>query len=156
MKLHAHHVIVVVVVAAMVLSGIWLFWPEPEPDRAVPLPIDETVVHCNGTFVCDAWIADNQSLRSQGLIGTEENETRGMLFFFGSTSYRTFHMNGMSYPIDILFLNESKEVVEVFSDFSPGDSPHTSSVPVKYALEMVAGRAALLNITVGSYLDWQD
>ncbi|MCK4718657.1 MAG: DUF192 domain-containing protein [Thermoplasmata archaeon] len=166
MRLHAHHIIAVILVVLMVLSSIWwiLFDEETiEREEWTPseLPSNETVIYYNGAFVCDAWIAATEAERSQGLIGTEENDTRGMLFIFDTTSStRTFHMQGMSYSIDIIFMDGEKRVVDIYAEVPPeedGGGAHTtysSSVPVAYTLEIVAGRAEELNIMVGSELEW--
>lgn len=116
---------------------------------------DETVVFFEGVFVCDARIADTPEKRAQGLIGTSRNETMGMLFIFEHASTPVFHMDGMAYSLDILFMNETGHVVEMIFNMTPNSGYYPSTQPSIYALELVDGRAAALGIGVGSKLEWE-
>jgi len=105
-------------------------------------------------------IADNTLQRTKGLSGREQiGPDEGMLFVFGSPLPRTFWMKDMLMPIDILWINDGK-IVGIENNALPelGVSSiklkqYQSPQPVKYVLEIAAGRANELGIQIGDEVD---
>ncbi len=88
--------------------------------------------------------SDNQALET-GLSKTPSLEPdEGMLFVFGSPSYWPIWMKDMSYPIDIVWLDQNKNVVSVDHNVMPGTYPQIflPTDPALYALEVSAGAAS--------------
>lgn len=86
-------------------------------------------------------IADSEKEREQGLSGTTElPSNRGMLFVFESSGFWGIWMKDMNYPIDILWLNDRKEVVHIEQHILPESYPRTfmPRVPARYVLELPA------------------
>ena len=113
----------------------------------------------NVTLVAD--IADTNELRSKGLsVKDTLNETQGMLFVFSTEREHSFWMKGMKFPIDIIWLDDDKEVIHVEHSLEPcnlGSScptygPDRGSL---YVLETVAGFAQKYNVTENTYVDFQ-
>lgn len=110
-----------------------------------------------GTLKVSAEAADNQALRKKGLSKRESLPfDQGMLFVFENPANYAIWMKDMRFPIDILWLDESKRVTDIAIDvpIQPGkkDSELTVYKPAnnsKYVLEINAGLANLNNIKVG-------
>lgn len=109
------------------------------------------------TFFVD--VADTDERRSLGLGGRDGLEReRGMWFDMGGTGSATFWMRGMRFPIDIVWISNELAVTGVAERLpfpEPGTSisalPHySSSVPIRYVLEISAGLAEELGIGEGS------
>jgi uncharacterized protein len=83
------------------------------------------------------------------------NENEGMLFVLNPSSRRGFWMKDMKFPVDIIWLNENKEIVHIKKSLEPC----VSNCPVyypdresKYVLETVAGFADKQNLKVGDII----
>ena len=65
---------------------------------------------------------DTNELRALGLSGRESiADDRGMMFVFDrSTTNNCFWMKDMKFSIDMIWLNEAKQVITVVEDVSPG------------------------------------
>ncbi len=61
-----------------------------------------------------------------------------LLFVFPKETKISLHMFFVFYPIDVAFLNENMEVVDLKQNFKPF-TIYTSKKPAKYVLEMPLG-----------------
>lgn len=87
-------------------------------------------------------IADTPDLRTQGLSGRETLEdNRGMLFVFQRAGVVGIWMKDMHVPLDILWLDEHKQVVHIEHHVSPDTYPKTFQplVAARYVIELPAG-----------------
>jgi uncharacterized membrane protein (UPF0127 family) len=113
-----------------------------------------------GTFF--ALVADTAALRAQGLAGREAlPKGWGMWFDLGSRGQTKFWMKEMRFPIDIIWVDETFEVVHVTHKAmtplvwaSDAELPRYDSggKPVRYVLEIGAGQADELGIGPGTYV----
>lgn len=101
--------------------------------------------------------ADTQAEQEKGLsdracIGDNE----GMLFTFEQPGYYNFWMKDMNFPIDIVWIDETKHVIEVTENIQPSTYPDTftSNRTPKYVLEVGASRAGQLGLIAGQSLDF--
>lgn len=81
-------------------------------------------------------------------------EDRGMLFVFRDASRRVFWMDGMHFPIDMIFIRQNK-IVEIASDMSPPvdrEYPvtHESAVLSDMVFEVPAGTAEKNSWKIGT------
>lgn len=106
-----------------------------------------------GNTNVQATVAASEKQRQQGLSGrTSLGELQGMLFVFGQPGRHSFWMQGMRFPIDIIWIRDGV-VVELLTDV-----PVPTGVPPVYtpeqeatsALEVNAGFVAKHKIRVGS------
>ena len=70
------------------------------------------------------------------------NEDRGMLFVFSRSDFYVFWMEEMLFPLDIIWVNEDREVVDYIEDVEPDTYPEFQFVNdflAKYVLEVNAG-----------------
>lgn len=97
-------------------------------------------------------IADTDALRTQGLSDTDHVIADGMLFVFPTDVIPAFWMKDMRYAIDIVWIGSTGGVVDMSPNIYPYTYPHTfePAQPVRYVLELAAGKSAELGITRAS------
>ncbi len=102
-------------------------------------------------------IADTPTERARGLMERPNlPEDAAMLFVFEGERSRSFWMKNTLIPLDILFLDAQGQVVDIQTMHTQIGVPnselisYTSAQPVQYAIEINAGLAAKLGITVGT------
>ncbi|MBD3363314.1 DUF192 domain-containing protein [Candidatus Dojkabacteria bacterium] len=88
-----------------------------------------------------AEIANNEKSRARGLMHRKKlDEDRGMLFIFPKEQNLSFWMKDTYIPLDIIFLDENKQITTIHQDSKPLDTgTYKSQYPSKYALEVNAG-----------------
>ena len=111
-----------------------------------------TLEQRDARLVIDAEIADTPAERSQGLRGrTELAEDAGMLFLFEDQSARTFTMEDVLIPLDLLMIRAGRvvEVIEMVPCESSGASCLYQTDVADAALEVPGGTASQAGIGVG-------
>lgn len=126
-----------------------------------PQALDITV----GTTTIYAQVADTNNKRSLGLSFTESlAEKAGMLFLFDDVGQKNFWMKDMYFDLDIIWLDENKQVVGFFEKVSKDtynkNHPEYSRIfhspdTTKYVLEVNAGTIEKLRIKTGDKLDFK-
>ena len=105
----------------------------------------------NYTLVADLSITYEQIIVGLSTKDSlEKNE--GMLFVLNSSSRRGFWMKDMKFPIDVIWLNQNKEIVHIKKSLDPcvSDCPvYYPDRESKYVLETVSGFADKQNLKVG-------
>ena len=110
-----------------------------------------------GDVVIPVSIADTDSERAQGLSGTASLAPgTGKLFIFPQVGNYGFWMKDMRYPIDIVWIDSSWQVVSVDEQVSPESYPSVYYPPsaVQYVLEVNAGEATGDNLLTGAKLQF--
>ncbi len=98
-------------------------------------------------------IADTESERARGLSGRAAlGENEGMLFIFDEPEMPGFWMKDMHFPIDIIWLDENRQIVGLHENIAPDTYPAIfypprlveagPPRPIKYVLEVNAGWVA--------------
>lgn len=117
-----------------------------EFEARIPMP--------NGVVV-NARVADDHEERVQGLSGTDPlGDDEGMLFVFDQPDIQAIWMKDMRYDLDIVWLDESGQVVYVVSGAKApqgiGELPvYKNTDPAKYVLELPAGKATEYGLAEG-------
>ena len=95
-------------------------------------------------------IAATDTERERGLMGrTALAEDAGMLFVFDREQQLSFWMKDTLIPLSIAYINESGRIVDI-QDMQPLDeTPHPSTEPARYALEVNGGFFVARGIKVG-------
>ncbi|MBW2967196.1 DUF192 domain-containing protein [Candidatus Woesearchaeota archaeon] len=77
----------------------------------------------------------------------------GMIFLFDSRAIRSIHMLFVFYPIDLLFLDENKKVVEIKQGLRPFRlySPKSEA---QYVVELKDGAVRKTGTAVGDRIEW--
>ncbi|OIN85366.1 MAG: hypothetical protein AUJ12_09410 [Alphaproteobacteria bacterium CG1_02_46_17] len=105
---------------------------------------DLTITNDAGNQISlDVEVADNSSSRARGLMFRRTMpETSGMLFIFPDMRQPSFWMKNTLIPLDMLFLDENGQVVDIHNMAMPQDlTTITSSQPAKAVLEINGGMA---------------
>jgi uncharacterized protein len=100
-----------------------------------------------------AEVADTQASRETGLMNRNFLEfDKGMLFKFETPEVLVFWMKNTYLPLDIIFLNANKQIVQTYENATPLDTVkrYSSKVPALYALEVNAGYIANKQLKVGN------
>ncbi len=76
--------------------------------------------------------------KAKGLMFSRKLKDSCLLFVFPNEKRITLHMFFVFFPIDVLFLNKDKEIVDLKQRLKPFTF-YTSKKPAKYVLEMPLG-----------------
>ena len=102
-------------------------------------------------------LVNTDTTRQQGLSGKPNLEPNtGMLFDFKQDGYWQIWMKDMNFAIDILWLNNQKQVVGVKQDALPQNYPESygAEQQSQYVVELPAGSVNERNIKIGDTLTW--
>ena len=112
----------------------------------IPLTLDRG----DGTPVTlEVEIASTPFQHQYGLMFvTTLADNQGMLFVFPKTAMRSFWMKNTLIPLDMLFFDDSGQLVNGIADVPPRTlSPRKSTAPARYVLELKGGSMARFGIT---------
>lgn len=97
-------------------------------------------------------IASDEVTRTRGLSGVSSMDADvGMLFIFPKSTVLQFWMKDMNFPLDIVWIDENKKIIDISEDILPESYPNTVSsiVPARYVLEMNAQIARKIGLKRG-------
>jgi uncharacterized membrane protein (UPF0127 family) len=102
----------------------------------------------------DIEIADTPYKRETGLMYRNElGDQQGMLFIFEESQYLAFYMKNTKISLDIIYLNEDKEIVDIYENTTVMDETALPSKSIaKYVLELNAGKVQEWHIEIGDYI----
>lgn len=103
-------------------------------------------------------VADTPALQAHGLSDRlSMPRNHGMLFVFDPPSDPGFWMKDMHFPLDMIWLDANKHIVKIDSNVLPESYPNIFTPPgeIKYVIEVNAGVAAELGLSVGDIVDWK-
>ena len=106
----------------------------------------------------DIELADTPYERQTGLMyRTEMNSHNGMLFIFEDSAIRSFYMKNTLISLDLIFLNESLEIISIYKNTTPYDKSSIPSLaPAKYVLELRSGQSELHQFTEGMKIKYTE
>jgi uncharacterized membrane protein (UPF0127 family) len=102
-------------------------------------------------------IAGDSAAQMTGLSGRERLPAEnGMLFILDPLEDTLFWMEGMNFPIDIIFFDKNKTIIGVKEHFQPCLSCEYLKAPggTAYALEINAGLVRKFGIDVGDTIEF--
>ena len=143
--------ILLIVVAAFVLILIFAGKKGTPIANFTDTVTEQAILNVNGKHLVAA-VANTPREREQGLSGTHFlNGSNGMFFIFEEADEHGFWMKDMTFSIDILWINEDNEIVDIEQNVSPNTYPQIfkSDVPAKYVLEVMAGWTQENEVEVG-------
>ena len=113
-------------------------------------------------LVLQVKVASTADVRKKGLSNIDSlpiNE--GMLFVFDQKGRYSFWMKDMKFPIDIIWIDENKKIVNISKNAIPEPkkadkdlTKYDSSYDVKYVLEINAGLAGANNLQIGDLVNF--
>lgn len=128
---------------------------ESLPARAYPLSeLATTTIKLNQkTF--KLWVMDTGAKRQEGMMYLESKElpkNYGMLFVFPKPEALAFWMKNTYIPLDLVFLDEDKKILNI-EKLVPHDlHPVPSKGLALYAIELFSGLAAKSKLVPGKHL----
>lgn len=89
----------------------------------------------------DIEIADTEFDRELGLMMRKTmEENQGMLFIFPDAEPQSFWMRNTFIPLDMVFIDSSKQIITIRKNTRPlSDTDYSSTGPAQYVLEVNAG-----------------
>lgn len=119
---------------------------------------DQTVVNIAGVVLV-ADIADTPEKRYWGLgVRDTMDEGEAMLFVYEQERHTSFWMNGMKFPIDIIWLDSDRVVVHIEQSLplcTPEGCPsYQPEEEAQFVLETVAGFSEKYDIGIGTKADF--
>ena len=123
------------------------------------------IFHNQKTQVCfqdvcfNVEVAKNRFAIARGLMFRKNLGDRdGMLFVFKSESQHSFWMKNTFIPLDIIFLDKDKKVVDVKKNAQPCAGGkcegYRNEKPAQYVLEVKAGTIEQIGLPLGSELSF--
>ena len=147
------------------LPGIgYVKWEDADNASSSPLVAVEKTEIATSTSIQTPKGLIQAQIVSQGLalekgLGDRDSlpENEGMLFNFPYSEMYRFWMKDMRFSIDIVWMNDQKQVIWIQSHVSPDTYPQSfgPSVPSKYVLEINSGNANRMGIATGTQLIWK-
>lgn len=131
----------------MIIATIFVF--QFNKDKSPKLIINNKAVSLT--------IADNEEERHSGFGGVDSiSDNQAMLFVFDKPDQYGFWMKDMKFPIDIVWLNENKEIIFIKENVSPDTYPNTfiPSSKALFVIEFNAGFVSRNNIKVGNLINF--
>ncbi len=123
------------------------------PRKSLNLATKEGIVEIN------IEVADDDEQRKIGLMNRESlPEDEGMLFIYDRETNVNFWMKNTLIPLDMIFMNADKEVVNIVHHAKPCQEEicplYNSVYDAMYILEVNSGFANEHDIKVGTQADW--
>ena len=126
-------------------------------DVPIPAGDEDLMIYDKGLIkigkkVFSVLVADTPTKRALGLSGREElSSGNGMLFVFGTLGDHSLWMKDMNFAIDILWINENKEIIYILEHVAPETYPtaFTSPEDALFVLEFPMGTVAKAGINLG-------
>ncbi|MCX6713916.1 MAG: DUF192 domain-containing protein [Candidatus Vogelbacteria bacterium] len=106
-----------------------------------------------GNQIITAEIADTKEKRELGLSGRQFLPAgTSMLFIFDQPNYHSFWMKNMNFPIDIIWLDANKKIIDLSENLSPLSFPKTFSpkTPAQFVLEVPANFIRRNQLQIGT------
>ena len=106
----------------------------------------------------DLEVAKSDAERAQGLMYRQTmGENQGMLFLFDKMEPQSFWMKNTFISLDILYINDQKEIVSIAKMAQPkSEAPIPSGVPAIYVLEVNGGFCDRYQIKEGYKITWKE
>jgi uncharacterized membrane protein (UPF0127 family) len=98
-------------------------------------------------------VADTDELRTKGLSGRASiANNEGMLFDFGQTGNYGIWMKDMNFNIDVIWLDQNGQIVDILKNLSPDTYPQSfyADQTNRYVIELPVGTIDRLSIGQGS------
>ena len=105
----------------------------------------------------DIEIAETEYETQTGLMYRHIMENnQAMLFVFKNEQPRSFYMKNTEFSLDIIYINNKKEIVSIQKNTKPYDEVSLpSNAPVLYVLEINGGLSDSWGIKTGDVIEWK-
>lgn len=156
-RIQAHHKIVKPLLFIGIMALTFLFSLSFESNKNKGSFENEVSVFIGENVELKTDISSTSNERTIGLSKYESlREDQAMLFIFDEIGFYSFWMRDMNFPIDIIWLNENKEIVSIKENADPAEYPQSyyPEGEALYVLETVAGFSQKNNLKKGQKISW--
>ena len=143
--------VIVLVLVAVVASVASIAYKRNVSEVVLSPDTSLRTIHLAGQDI-QVTVVSTPEERAKGLGGREGlAQDEGMLFVFDSDAKYQFWMKDMRFPIDILWLSDKGEVVDIRESVSPSTYPavFAPNSPARYVLELPANFAKVNGVSIG-------
>jgi len=141
----------IIILSSLIIVLFIILYFKKSPTKYTTVKIKDTQIK--------AEIADTFTKRTKGLMFRKTLlEDEGMLFVFDNGGYHGFWMMNMSFPIDIIFVNKEKKVVDIVKNAQPcglSCSTYKPKEKAMYVLEVNANFTQEHGIRIGTTLEFE-
>jgi uncharacterized membrane protein (UPF0127 family) len=101
--------------------------------------------------------ADNEMERQFGLMYRRTMEDdQGMLFLFDKPEQQGFWMKNTIIPLDIMFVDENKQILNIHENTKPmSEASLPSKGDARYVVEVIGGFSKKYGVKPGDKINWQ-
>lgn len=135
----------------VIFGSVFLFF-----ERTLVEENEKKIIKINDTSI-KVEVVDTPQTRTMGLSGRETlPEGTGMLFIFDSPAQDGFWMKDMKFAIDIVWIDENYQIVDIDKSVLPETFPEVfyPDRAIKYVLEVPAGYTNQHQIGVGAMVQF--
>lgn len=155
---------IVYLLASVTIFGLILYLPyilstyKQECTIAIPVSQSGKISYAD-TYTPEECVeletAATREAQIKGLSGRESMpDNQGLLFVFEKADEKCIWMKDMKFSLDIIWVNENKEIIDIKRGVSPKTYPKNYCAgPTKYVIELNAGVAAKARLGVGQKLN---
>lgn len=116
---------------------------------------------CFDNYCFKVELVKTQEEISRGLMFRKNLEQdRGMLFIFQEEGEYAFWMKNTLIPLDIIWINQNREVIFIKKNFQPCAGENCETVKpdkkAKYVLELIAGTIDRIGLKIGDKLEFKN
>jgi hypothetical protein len=141
----------IIILSGIIIVLLIIFYFKKTPTKYTNVKIGDTEIR--------AEIADTFIKQTKGLMFRKSlPDNEGMLFVFDDEDYHSFWMMNMSFPIDIIWINKEKKVVDIVKNAQPcrfSCSSYRPGEKVMYVLEVNANFTEEHGVKVGSKIEFK-
>jgi uncharacterized membrane protein (UPF0127 family) len=135
----------IIVAVALIFATLYVIFYHGKTELKTP----------NTTYNLEVVTSEAQlekGLGDRNALGTDD----GMLFIFNKPAVECIWMKDMRFPLDIVWLSTSKQVLHIESNVSQNTYPKTycPDVNAQYVIELNAGQAKRAGINLGETLSF--
>jgi uncharacterized protein len=153
-----------IILAVIVILVLYVI---PSYSESLPNTLPHTIkeirkidhIRINNQWI-EVEIAETDQDRAQGLMNRDSlRDDEGMLFIFPSPDKYAFWMKNMRIPIDIIWIDKDKRIVDIKTRVPPCGEVCESMVPAKealYVLELASGSVEGRHIKIGDIISIGD
>lgn len=152
---HKYVVLAVTGALAMLVSGYAVFLIIKADTQTIASTTPrKCAVHIENDCIA-LELADTDEARVQGLSGRESMAMNaGMVFVFDAANEQCMWMKDMNFAIDMIWLNNDKQIVKIAEDVRPETYPETFCAKnSRYVIELNSGVADKAKLRVGQTLN---
>lgn len=104
----------------------------------------------------DVELAENDRERETGMMYRKSmDDGKGMLFIFPKDEFQSFWMKNTIIPLDIIYVNSSKEIVKIYRSTTPfSENSLPSERPAMYVVEVAGGFTERYGIGEGDLISF--